>query len=191
MSGAPKPLPPSELPLFRFGLRQLLAFVAALCCLLTGMVISQGVMSLVLLLAALVVAAHVTGTALGSRLRAHADQQIVARLSESRSLEPKAVVVPPRQAHFWHCHGRQMRGWLPTLVIAGSLAAAAGGGVFLMLVIGDRFSPAGVVVGIASLAVLGGWFAFLASSFYTIFRRGVREAAADEAIDEKARPIDG
>jgi hypothetical protein len=187
MSGVPKPLPPSDLPLFRFGLRQLFVFVAALSCLLAGMVVAQGVISLVLLLSVLVVAAHVMGTALGSRLRAHADEQISARLADTHSLVPARTIVLPRKTHSWHCHGRPTCGWLPTLVLAGSLAAAAGGGTFLMLVIGDRLSPGGVVVGIASLAVLGGWFAFLASSFYTIFRRGVREAAADEAVERQAR----
>jgi hypothetical protein len=173
----------SDLPLFRFGLRHLFAFVAALSALLAGMVIANGVTALVLLMAALVISAHVLSTALGSRLRAHADQQIIARHSQTRPQEPIPVMLPLRPLPFWHLHGRQTLGWMPILVLAGSLVAAAGGGAFLMLLIGDRASPAAVVVGVVSLAVLGGWFAFLASNFYTIFRRGLREASAHDQCD--------
>src|SRR4051812_26506800 len=67
--------PAADLPLFRFGLRQMLAFVAAACLLLGGMVILQGLNAMVLLLLTLIVAAHITGTALGSRLRDAADHK--------------------------------------------------------------------------------------------------------------------
>jgi hypothetical protein len=42
-------------------------------------------------------------------------------------------------------------------------------------------------VGSISLAVLGGWFAFLSGSFYGIFRHGLHEALTEQQSDETRR----
>jgi hypothetical protein len=143
------------------------------------MVLANGILSLVVLLVGLVIEAHLTGTALGSRLRAHADQEI-ARLGETRVRHRTAMALPRQEPPYWHRHGRPTLGWLPALVLAGAVVAAAGGGALLMLAIGNRLSLAGAAVSLVSLAVLGGWFAFVACSFYAIFRHGLREAVTDE-----------
>jgi hypothetical protein len=50
----------------------------------------------------------------------------------------------------------------------------------LSLTIGDRTTAAGIVVGAASMAVVGGWIAFVAASAWSIFRQGWRDAVAEE-----------
>jgi hypothetical protein len=187
-----------DLPLFRFGLRQLFWFVAVVSTLLTAIVLSHGVTALALVLAALVVAAHVFSTALGSRLRWHANQ---ARAS---SLEPgpttgstaahtqlhgaSAVPLTSSAAQStWHVRGGASLPWLPTLIIAGVLTGGFAGSVLLTMTIGHRTSPAGILVGGVSLAVLGGWLAFLGGSFYGIVRHGVREAVSEHRNDEARR----
>ena len=57
---------PGEPPLFRFRLRQLLYFVAVVSFILAATVLSHGVAALAMLLAALVVAAHLFSTALAT-----------------------------------------------------------------------------------------------------------------------------
>jgi hypothetical protein len=71
------------------------------------------------------------------------------------------------------------------------IAALAGGtigGLVLAMTIGHRTSAAGIVVGAISLAVLGGWFAFLCGSFYGVFRHGFRDAIAEQQREDGHRP---
>jgi hypothetical protein len=185
---------PPELPLFRFGLRHLFWFVTAVSVLMAAVVaVSPGVAPLLLLIAALIVTAHVTGTALGSRLRAHADQlrdwegkhpsnRLNAPDAEDRSCDLAAATLPPPSP--WHLHRSTALGWVPTLVVAGAFAGGFGGTVFLAFTIGHRTSPVGIAVGAISLAVIGGWLAFVGSSFYAIFRQGLRDAMAHQRLDE-------
>jgi hypothetical protein len=178
-----RPSPPSDLPLFRFGLRQLLAFVAAASGVLAGVVVAEGVLGLVIVLAVLIVAAHVTATALGSRLRevskesdgeygkTNAEHSVVSIGGRHSSILPRSC---------WHGHDGTPLVWLPTISVVGVIVGGCCGGLFLASTIGDRTSLAGLFVGAISMAILGGWFAFLASSFYAIFRHGWREAVANE-----------
>ena len=178
-----------ELPLFRFGLRQLFWFVTAVSVLLAAAVaVSPGVAPVLLWIAALIVAAHVTGTALGSRLRAHADQvrhwegmhpssRSNAPDAAERSCDLAAATLPPPSP--WHLHKSTALGWVPTLVAAGAVVGGCGGAALLALTVGHRTSAAGIAVGALSLAVIGGWLAFVGSSFVAIFRHGVRDAMAE------------
>jgi hypothetical protein len=89
----------------------------------------------------------------------------------------------PIRRSSWHGFDRAPLARLPLVVGGGILAGAVGGAVSLTWAIGDRSSIAGLAIGAVSVAVLGGWFAFLGSSFYSIFRHGWREAV--EAEDRK------
>jgi hypothetical protein len=185
---------PAELPQFRFRLRQLLLFVALLSIFLTAIVSSQGIVGLALVLAVLVMTAHVFSTALGSRLRCEADRAqgwngvnrtLTANGSGQPFRRPSAVSsIPSQRRSPWHRRGSTSMPWLPRLIVAGTLLGGLGGALVLLSTIGDRTSLAGVLLGGFSLAVLGGWFAFLGGSFYGIFRHGVREALADPHRDE-------
>lgn len=193
--GGQDALPP-QLPALRFGLRQLFWFVAVVCMLLAALVVVEGVASLVLLLAVLVVAAHVAGTALGSRMRLHADQVRVWETAHkidldgcesggdrSRRIDVERADASPSSLGR---HGNALW-WLWPLVVAGVAVGGGLGAVFLEWTIGPRTSAAGVVVGAVSLAVLGGWFAFLGGSFVGILRSGWRDALASERADQMRR----
>jgi hypothetical protein len=178
---------PAELPHFRFGLRQMLGFVAVLCGLLTMMVILGGLAALVILLLTLVVAAHVTGTALGTRLRAHADREI-ATAAECPEASPPVACASPQMIFIrrssWHGSDRTPFARMPRMVLLGLSAGAVAGGLLLILAAGRQVTAGGVVVGAMSSAVLGGWFAFVGSRFVAMFRYGWQEALADEMADQ-------
>jgi hypothetical protein len=184
-----------DLPMCRFGLRQLLVFVAIVCLVLGAIVISGGVAALALLLGAMVILFHLFSTALGSHLRWHASQKLAQNggrsvLSDSdghagvsRAPQPRPFSRSP-----WHGRGSTPLPWLPKFVIAMSLLGGAIGSALLTLVIGDRTTPSGIFVGTISIAVVMAWFAFLAGSFYAILRHGFSDAIAEyknDAVDSQ------
>ena len=193
----PSDLPPPRpaLPVLRFGLRQLFWSVAALSLLLAALAASpNGPAAMLVLIAVLIVVAHVSGTAIGSRLRRHANdardwerkyEKLGGTASEAaeHTCDLASAQLPPTSP--WYRRGSTALGWLPKLVVSG---AVAGGGVGVTLfatgAISHRPSLAGIVVGAISLAVLGAWLTFLGGSFYAIFRHGLREAMAQQRNDE-------
>jgi hypothetical protein len=181
-----------DLPLFRFGLRQLFLFVTATSALFAALASSHGLAALVVLLAVIVVIAHVSATALGSRLRSKADREHVFESAERLPIESIAsaaersrrvadVQAGPRSP--WHARGTTVLPWLKRLVIVAIACGGLGGAAYPAITIGYRTSPAGVLVGGISVAVLCGWFAFLGGSFYGVFRHGFRDAAAEQSND--------
>jgi hypothetical protein len=185
-------LPDSDLPLLRFGLRQLFVFVAAISALFTVLAAIQGLPSLVILLGVAIIAAHVFATALGSRLRARADQEQVFESLERLAGESiastserlaRVALVRSQPRSPWHARGATVLPWLRRLVIAAIALGGIAGATYLAVTIGYRTSPAGVIVGSLSAAVLCGWFAFLCGSFYGVFRHGFREASAEYQKD--------
>jgi hypothetical protein len=185
-----------DLPLFRFGLRQLLYFVAAVSAILAVLALSTGLLAAVLLLGVIVVIMHVFATALGSRLRERADRtnvfessdelpiHAIASASERRE-RLAAMKFDPRSP--WHSRGTTALPWLRRLVIVAIACGGVCGAVYLAVTIGYRTSPAGVIIGGISVAVLFGWVAFLVGSFYGVFRHGFREAVAEQ---QKQMPKD-
>jgi hypothetical protein len=197
-----------DLPLFRFGLRQLMLFVAAACMLLAAIASSNGLTALVLLMAVSVVVMHVFATALGTRLQSRMEQerlrqksvQPTSNESSSSPISPAASAVEkteklqaihaaPRSP--WHGRGSTYLPWLPRLVVGAIIVGGLGGGILLSGTIGHRTSPEGIIVGAASFAILGGWISFLGGNFYGVFRHGFREAVAEQQKDQggqKRRP---
>lgn len=197
-----QPLPPSPptLPVLRFGLRQLFWTVTALSLLLAAIATSPNrTATMLLLLAGVIVATHVTATAIGSRLRRHAqearDWELYYGLDgrsavekQEHSRDPGAAQSRPRSP--WHFRGSTALRWLPKLVIAGAVVGGvAGAALFLTDALGRSPSPAGIIVGAISLAVLGGWLAFLMGSFYAIVRHGVLDAMAQQDRDHSSRGL--
>ena len=189
---------PADVPLFRFGLRQLFAFVAAICALLAAMASSSGQAAMVLLLAVAVVVMHVFATALGTRLQSRTEQE---RLRQ-RAAQPKgdksissaserfakiqAIRSAPRSP--WHGRGCTYLPWLPRLVISAMILGGLAGAILLGGTIGQHTSLEGIIVGAVSCAVLTGWIAFLCGNFYGVFRHGFREALAEEQKDQAQLP---
>jgi hypothetical protein len=176
---------PPQLPLPRFGLRQLLVAVAVVCALMAAIFSSNGMMAIVLLLASLVVTLHVASTALGTRLRAHADQQQAWETAHGPPVGDRSAANAVLPAEVPLCGRRSTLRWLPLLVAAGALAGLCAGAVLLEVTIGNHTSTAGIVLGSVSLGVVGGWLAFLGTSFWTILRQGWREALAHQRQDEE------
>jgi hypothetical protein len=145
-----------------------------------------------LLLWASIAALHVLATAIGSRLRDRADRRqpfdrpeeillsAIASASQ-RSERLAAVRIAPRSP--WHSRGATDLPWLGRLVVVAILLGGFFGASYLAIKVGYRTSPAGVIVGGISVAVLCGWIAFLFGSFYGVFRHGFREALAERRRD--------
>lgn len=174
-----------DLPLFRFGLRQLLFFVTAVSLLLAGIVSSRGIAAAALLLATMVVVLHLFSTVLGTQLRSHANRALAddARAHKANR-SAKTHVSRPLSRSPWHGRGSTPLPWLPRLIVAISLFGGVLAALLLIATIGHRTSAAGIAVGSASIAVVSGWFAFLGGSFYGIVRHGLREAMANERRDQ-------
>jgi len=184
-----QPQPPTAEPhLFRFGLRQLLLFVAGFCLLLAAMAATGGATALLLLLATAVVVFHVLGTALATHLRSHTD-----RTAESCPLNRLQINPTPSLAEIrrptnipcspWHARASTPLPWLARLVITMSLFGGVLGAVLLTLTMDRHTTPAGVAVGSVSFAIVAGWLTFLGYSFCGVFRHGLKQAMADDRHD--------
>lgn len=171
--------------LFRFGLRSMLLCVGLLSVLFAAMSAVGGMPALALLLVAMVVAAHVLSTFVGTRLRDgatfecptaaegvragehasaaadHRSQFVAAERDQSRHLQGRGSLVP---RVLW-------------LVAAGSLVGAGGFAALIMEFFWPKIGVAAIVAGVVAAGILGGWIVFLGFSFYVISRRAWREAA--------------
>ena len=180
-----------DLPLFRFGLRQLLLFVAVVSLVLAVIVSSQAITGLAMLLAALVVLLHLFSTALGTQLRCHANRTLtgnvmshdvdhretvcrpVLRSNNSTTIATLTLACPGQHAIAVDAQARRgdgYIGWCGRRDTVGS---------------DNRIShvPGRDPGGIGLHRGRDGWFAFLAGSFYGIFRHGFRDAVAEHKKD--------
>jgi hypothetical protein len=172
-----------QLPVLRFGLKQFFWWITGTCLLLALFAaIPTGLALLAVVLAVGVIALHVLSTALGTQLRDHANQH---RIWESAEIGPSDVAIPSQPAivppfRRSPLHGRdqplrRLRIWLTAGATLGGLLGIAA----LSLLLGNRTSIAGILVGSASTAVVGAWIAFVISSAWSIFRQGWRDAVRD------------
>ncbi|MEM9660166.1 MAG: hypothetical protein AAF961_17515, partial [Planctomycetota bacterium] len=167
--------------LFRFGLRQMFFFIAGASFFCALMVNTEGVWPMVIATTSAMVAAHVFGTLIGTRLRdsaadvhdwkATASGCVDGPVRSRQSLDAIRPALPPPTALASRRSRPQRDRW--------ALAAGAGVGfglgiVVISLTIGDRSTWAGVLLGAVSCSVLGGWFALLATSFGAIAREAWR-----------------
>lgn len=180
-----------QLPVVRFGLKQFFWWVTGACLLMAGMAISarsDSMSPLVLLMAVLAVGLHIGGTAIGMRLKAHANERRAweAARNAGEAIDdgpPTAASVPlyrePQVRSPLHGHDRPLRR-LRAWVSAGAILGGGLGVVVLSLTIGDRTSAAGIVVGALSTAIVGAWLAFVGANSWAIFRQGWLDAVAEE-----------
>jgi len=175
---------PREPHLLRFRLWQLFFFVTLLSLLCALLVLTDGPWPLVIGVTTVLVAAHVFGTLVGTRLRDTSREVLQWRSANSEldddqpraNLQPGDVpksALPP--ATPLANHGR-VGHWLIWFVLAGALLGTVTGGTIIALTIGSRIGWAGWAVGTISCGVLGTWAAFLASSFSSIARHAWRHA---------------
>ncbi len=156
----------------RFSLRMMFLAVTVLGCLFAAMAALGSFWSLVILLFAALVAAHVIGNAVGTRLRDRSPG-LKPRIALERPVAAAALsaVAAPRRL--------TERQGLDRIALATAAATAAGGGSLGgigSLVLYPDAGPAAILLGTASLAVFGALFGFLASSFLRVFRAAMRKA---------------
>ena len=159
----------------RFTLRTMLLVVTALGCLFGVMAALGSSWSIIILLFGCLVAGHVIGNSLGTRLRDGAPRY------EKLSLAAFDARVGP--AHSPAAQGgglsRRIRLSRVTLVMTfgGASAGAFLGGTGLAAIYPEAGASA-VALGVVSSAVLGGFVGFLTSSFLSVTLRAWREALA-------------
>jgi hypothetical protein len=176
MSSDPVPLhdaeeeQPPELPRFRYSLQSLFIGLAALCLLLAGMVAAGPIGAFVLLMAALSVAAHVFGAALGKSLRDGTSERLAQK---PREVGP--VVIPTSTEANW-----QFQPFEQSLIGIGLGAAvgALGGGSVLAWLNWAHATVANVSFGAIAFATLGGIGGFAVSSFWKAVRTSLDASLA-------------
>jgi hypothetical protein len=193
-NGLERPAGEPQMPVLRFGLRQLFWWVTGICVLLAGLVALPWGMGLAaVLLAISVVALHVLSTAIGTRLREHANDVRTWEAGQTDGERAELVGVgalsaarrqlEPQERSPLHGHDQPLRR-MRVCLTAGAVLGGLLGVLVLSLTIGNRTTLAGILVGAASMAVVGGWLAFVGASAWSIFRQGWRDAV-------KERPRDG
>jgi hypothetical protein len=177
------PAPPREPHLLKFRLRQLFLWVTVLSVLFAVIAATDGPWPWIIVILALMVAAHVFGNLIGTRLRDTSEDVVRWRNSDPRQTSDYPQMTPqpcdmgslpmPPETNLRN-FGRMIRG-MRWFLLAGLLVGLAFGGTVLWLTIGYRIGWAGWIVGTISGAVLGTWIAFLAVSFTTISRDALRQ----------------
>jgi hypothetical protein len=183
---SPAPLP--EPHLLKFRLRQMFLVVTLLSLLSASVAMTEGPWPWVIVIIALMVAAHVLGNLIGTRLRDTSEEVVRWRSSDPRQSPDHPLMTPqpydlaslslPQETNLAN-FGRLVRG-MKWFLLGGLLVGLILGCCVLALTIGHRIGWAGWVVGTISGAVLGTWLAFLAVSFTTIARDALRQAHGRE-----------
>lgn len=181
---SPAPRRP-EPQLFRFGLRQLFFAVAAAAGFLTLLAATDGPWPWIIAFLAALVAAHVAGNSLGTRLRdTSVDvRQWRATYGAGAPDDPAATPQPIKWAELslpeptpLRLHQPAPRRRVQGATILGALGCGAGGAVALAYVAGEQATWPGFIVGAISCGVMGAWLAMLVSSFWMIARQAWKHA---------------
>ena len=180
--------PVREPRLLSFNLRSLLYFfalAAATFALLTN--IGQAWQLLVVSAIGLV-AAHVLGTMIGTRLRDTSKEIQRWKTSGPNALADHPLTTPqPFRVAELHLPARtplafsqpgHERGHLPTVVGAALGILVGLGGIYALA--GPQVTLAGWALGSVSCGVMGAWAAMLGVNFWTIARHAIRQAAAGD-----------
>lgn len=171
MSDAPGTLDPRDRALGppRFSLRALLLITAA-CGGLFALMSAVGAMwSMALLLIGGLVAGHVLGNSLGTRLRDGTTQAVGPRTNAHPGMASQHIVAGRLTKHT-----RLGRGAVVLTALGGSLGAFVGGLVSANVY--PEAGPSAVLLGVLSAAVLGTLIGFIVSSFFLVLRDAWSEA---------------
>jgi hypothetical protein len=163
----------SRLPPFRFSVRSLMLMVTA-CCLLMGLMRWLPIAYLgALILLLLVVGAHVAGNAIGTRLRDGIPQPNRKRFSGM-------LIHPLEEQHYaptTNLEGKWSLGWIiPMATISGAFVGMGGGWYWMHVTYGNELEWISIVVTLAAFGVLGGFGAFLISTFLRVLCIALFEA---------------
>jgi hypothetical protein len=190
---SPGNAPASREPhLFRFGLRQMFAFVSGAAALVALMAMLGGGWGATVGFATALVAAHVLATSVGTRLRNTSRE--VQRWNAGRPGAPPDG--PPPVAPLAVADRAALAAsplalsesapWRSILAAAGGLAVGGTlGAAGIPVMAGPQATLAGIAVGAASCGVIGAWLALLTANFWTIARRAWRDANGNSQATAK------
>jgi len=165
----------------RFTLRALLVVVTLAGCLFGLMTALGGVWSMAILMFLCLIAAHVAGNSLGTRLRDRASRRTTDELRlPSSNPAPASVKLEVAAPHSLNQRVRLNR-LTPVMTAGGALAGGALGGM-LSAGVYPEAGAAAVGLGVISAAVLGAFAGFAASSFFSVARAALGEALREPAI---------
>jgi hypothetical protein len=168
----------------QFCLRTLMLSVTLCGVLFALMSALGGLWSIMIVLFLSLVVAHIFGNALGTQLR-DANQRQPRPADRAEPYDAASPPVPTAQRL------REHTGISRKLLVFAALCALVGGtlgGCGLVFMLGEQASVAAIGLGIASSAVLGGFFGFLLSSFCVVFSRALGEALGDPTRPKSVAP---
>jgi hypothetical protein len=194
------PGPPSaselyrEPQLVRFGLRQLFVSFSAAVVLIALVTRMGGVWPIIAASVSLLVAAHVLGTFVGTRLR-DTSAEVTRWKARPGSLDPDypvatvppvsladlALAAPPLASY------ERIGRWRNWFIAAGTMAGAGIGAVAINGAAGEDLTWPGLGLGAVSCAVIGTWISLLGVNFYAIARHTLQQANCDLAQDQAGR----
>ncbi|MDG2380248.1 MAG: hypothetical protein P8N76_01100 [Pirellulaceae bacterium] len=153
----------------RFGLRTMFGLVALFCGCLAAFVAAGPLVGSALLMALVIVATHVAGNAIGSRLRDNAQ-----RSSNEPEDGPDSMLRrPPEASHFappTRLSRRAPLGWFMRIMTGlGCVAGAICGGLTLNLTSTQPLSLTTFAFGSTAMGILGGLFSFWLFSLMQVF----------------------
>lgn len=174
---------PREPHLLKFRLRQMFLVVTLFSLLFALVAATEGPWPWVIVISTLMVAAHVLGNLIGTRLRDTSESVVLWRKSDPRQTSDDPSIGrsedfanhPPLPETNLRNFGRIIRG-LRWYLLGGFTVGLILGATLLVLTIGHRIGWAGWIVGAISGGVLGIWLTFLTVSFTTIARDAWRQA---------------
>ncbi|HEX3999686.1 MAG TPA: hypothetical protein VHX65_14125 [Pirellulales bacterium] len=161
------------LPTVQFRLRTMLLAVTACGACLAMMHVIGPVWSAILCILLLLAAGHVVGNVLGNRLR----DEATAAASQNVGGRPvcSAVAIRPKPAKKLAVRAPLGR-WISVLTLIG----AVGGGTLGEVLFSGHAMHAALIVGSVSAAVIGGFAAFLAGSFFSVGLSAAWQAHCDK-----------
>jgi hypothetical protein len=173
--------------LMRFGLRHLFVFFSLAAVVFALMATMGGAWPIVVGSVVALIAAHVFGTAVGTRLRdtSREVQQWKARPGSPDPDEPVALPQPVRvnelrlPATTPLASFERIGRWRRCCIAVGAAAGAFLGLGGILIADGDKVTWPGLALGAVSCGVIGGWMALLGANFYTIARHTLRQAASE------------
>ncbi len=159
----------------QFGLRTLLLGVTLLSVAFAVSVAVGAAQSMMLLLLASLIGLHIVGNALGTRLRDRRECEDRA-LKSGDAGRPEFGVAPTiAPARRLQENTAIRRPWLVAGAVCATISGTVGG-LAIAALVGEKLTIPGLALGIASSAVLGGFFGFMACSLWSVARTALREA---------------
>jgi hypothetical protein len=169
----------TEVRPFQFSLRTLLLFVSAVAVLMAIITRVGAVWSVAIVLGLLLVTAHISANAFGTRAVNRTTQRLARRHEDDA--DELCVTGPLQFAPHSRLSERRRLGWsMPLATVVGAAVGGTFGSVLLSTLYFEAGGFGAVLLGGFSATVLGGFLGFLASTFIGVTGRALSEASRGE-----------